>query len=94
MDAFSVATAVIGLVGFALQLVTTAAGMVDKTVTTLDEAADELKKLQGDLEDLQSQMIDIHATLQVLASNTKDRGFKKLLRKYASHRSPVSVGRS
>ena len=91
MDPFSLATGVFGLVGFALQLVSSALGMIDKTVAASDEAADELKKLQGDLEDLQAKMIHIHTTLKVLASNTKDRAFKKLLRKYASHGSPVSV---
>ena len=93
MDPFSLATGVVGLVGVALQLVTRALGMIDRTVTAHDEAADELKKLQGDLEDLQAQMTDIHTTLRVLASNTKDRGFKKLLRKCAPHSSRASVRR-
>ena len=84
MDPFSLATGVVGLVTVALQLVTGALGMIDTTVAAHNEAADELKKLQDDLEDLEAQMNDIHATLQVLASNTKDRAFKKLLRKYAS----------
>jgi hypothetical protein len=54
--------------------------MIDKTIAAYDEAADELKGLQKDLEQLQTQMIHIHGTLKILASNTKDRGFKKLLR--------------
>ena len=93
MEPFGLATGVLGLVGVALKLVTSVLGLIDKTVAAHAEAADELKKLQGDLEDLQAQMTDIHTTLKVLAENTKDRGFKKLLRKYASHRSPVSAGR-
>ena len=79
MDPFSLATGVVGLVGVALKLVTGALGLIDKTIAAHAEAADELKKIQGDLEDLQAQMIDIHTTLKVLASNTKDRAFKKLL---------------
>jgi len=94
MDPFSLATSVIGVVTFALQLVDSVRGMINQTVDAHDEAADELKELQGDLEDLQTQMISIHTTLTVLASNTKDRGFKKLLREYASHGSPESVRRS
>jgi hypothetical protein len=78
MDPFSLSTG-IGLVAFALKLVTGALGMIDKTVAAYDEAADELKGLQRDLEQLQTQIIRIHRTLKVLASNTKDRGFKKLL---------------
>ena len=93
MDPFSVATGIIGLAATALQLVTGALGMIDKTIADHDEAADELKKLQEDLEDLQAQMSDIHTTLRVLASNTKNRTFKKMLRKYASHGSTVSVSR-
>ena len=84
MDPFSLATGIVGLVTVALQLVTGALGMIDKTIADHDEAAAELEKLQEDLEDLQARMSDIHTTLKVLASNTKDRAFKKMLRKYAS----------
>jgi hypothetical protein len=79
MDPFSLSTGIVGLVAFALKLVTGALGMIDKTIAAYDEAADELKGLQQDLEQLQTQVIRIHRTLKVLASNTKDRGFKKLL---------------
>lgn len=94
MDPFSLSTGVMGLIGVALQIVTAAHGVVDKTVAAHDEAANELKKFQEDLEDLQVRMNDIYTTLNALASNTKDRAFKKILRKYASHGSPVSVCRS
>ena len=92
MDPFSFATGVVGLIGVALKLVTSALGMIDKTIAAHEEAAAELDKLQGDLEDLQAQMMDIHTTLKVLASSTKDQAFKRLLREYALHRPPVSVG--
>ena len=82
-DPFSVSTGVIGLIALALKLVVGALGMINRTVAAHDEAADELNNLQGDLEDLQAQMTRIHETLEVLASNTKDRGFKKLLKEYA-----------
>jgi len=80
MDPFSLSAGIVGLVAFALKLVTGALGMIDKTIAAYDEAADELKGLQQDLEQLQTQMIHIHRTMKMLASNTKDRGFKKLLR--------------
>lgn len=92
MDPFSSTTGVTGLVALALRLVTDALGMTDKTVAAHNKAADELKQLQGDLEDLQAQMSKIHATLQGLASNTKDHAFKKLLREYALHNLSESVG--
>jgi hypothetical protein len=83
MDPLSVSASVVSLVAFALQLVTSALGMRDKTVAAYDGAADELKGLQQDLEELQTKMANIHETLETLASNTKDRGFKKVLREYA-----------
>ena len=79
MDPFSLSTGVVSLVALVLKLVVGALGMIDKTIAAHDEAADELKGLQNDLEQLQAQMVRIHATLTVLASNTKDPGFKKLL---------------
>jgi len=80
MDPLSLSTGIVGLVAFALKLVTGALGLIDKTITAYDEASDQLKGLQQDLEQLQTQMIHIHRTMKMLASNTKDRGFKKLLR--------------
>jgi len=88
-DPFSLSTGIVGLVALALQLVVGTLGMIDKTIAAHQEAADELKNLQGDLGDLQTQMTRIHGTLVVLASNTKDRGFKKLLREYVRYRSLV-----
>ena len=79
MDPFSLSTGIVGLIAVALKLVVGTLGMIDKTVAAYDEAADELKGLQKDLEQLQTQMVRIHGILMVLASNTKDRGFKKLL---------------
>ena len=68
-----------GLVAIALKLVVGALGLIDKTVAAHDEASDELKGLQKDLEQLQTQMIRIYGVLKVLAANTRDRGFRKLL---------------
>jgi len=90
MEPFGLATSVVSLVGFALQLVG-ALGMIDKTVSAHNEISDELKKLKKDLQHIQTQMVRIHRTLKVWASDTKDRGFKMLLREYAPHGSPASV---
>ena len=92
MDPFSLATGVIGLVGVALKLVTGAVGLINKTIAARAEAADELNKLEVDLEDLQVKMKEVHTLLKVMAKNTKDRGFKKLLQKYAPHSSPILWG--
>ena len=80
MDPLSLSTSILGIICVALKLVVGALGMIDKTVAAYGEAEDELKALQQDLEQLQTQIIRIHGTMKVLASNTKDRGFKKLLR--------------
>ena len=81
MDPFSLSTGTVGLSAVALKLVVSTLGMTDKAVAAHNEAANELKGLQQDLEQLQTQMIHIHRVLEVLASNTKDRGFYKLLRR-------------
>ena len=85
MDPFSLSTGVVGLIAVALKLVVGTLGLIDKTVAAYDEATEELKGLQQVLEQLQTQMVRIHGTLDVLVSNTKDRVFKKLLKKYAPH---------
>jgi len=78
-DPFSLTTGIISLLTLAIKLVAGAAGMIDKTITAHREAANELQALQWDLEQLDRQMDQIHSALQLLATNTKDRAFKKLL---------------
>ena len=81
-DPFSLSTGIVSLVAVALQLVVRTLGMVDRTIAAHQEAANQLGHLQEDLEDLQIQMTRIHGTLVVLASNTRDRGFRQLLGEY------------
>ena len=81
LDPLSLSAGVEGLVTVALTSVVGSLGMTDKTIAADEEAADELKALQQDLEHLQTCMARIHGVLDGLATNTKDRGFKKLLRK-------------
>jgi uncharacterized protein Yka (UPF0111/DUF47 family) len=79
-DPLSVTTGIISLITLAMKLVVGAAGLIDKTVAAHREAANELQDLKQDLERLEGQMDQIHGTLQFLATNTKDRAFKELLR--------------
>ncbi len=81
-DPLSLSTGIISLITLAIKLVVGAVGMIDRTVTAHREAANELQGLQWDLERLERQMDQIHGTLQFLATNTKDRAFKKLLQEY------------
>lgn len=83
-DPFSVTTGVFGLIALALQLVVGALGMIDKAIAAHDSAEAELKGLRHDLENYQTQMVHIHRTLEVLATNTKDRAFKRLLQECVS----------
>jgi septal ring factor EnvC (AmiA/AmiB activator) len=94
MDPLSLSAGVVGLVSAALKLVVGAIGMVDKTIAAYDEAGDELEGLQQDLEELQTHIAHIHETLQALASNTKDQGFKRLLRECVLGYSLGDVDRS
>lgn len=80
MDPFSLSTGIVGLIVVALNLVVGTTGLIDKTIAAHDEAAVELKGLEKDLKQLQKEMVRIHGVLDVLASNTKDRGFKKMLK--------------
>ena len=78
-DPLSMVTGILTLVTVALQLVTGASGLIDKTIAAHRAADEELERLKGDLEELQSRVTSVHGKLTFLASNTKDRGFKKLL---------------
>ena len=78
-EPLSVATGIISLITLAIKLIVGAAGLIDKTIAAHREAANELQALQRDLERLEKQIDRIHGTLQLMANNTKDRAFKKLL---------------
>jgi len=80
-DPLSLATGIISLLTLAIKLVAGAAGLIDKTIAAHREAANELRDLEWDLGRLEGQMDQIHNTLQLSATNTKGRAFKKLLQK-------------
>jgi len=78
----SLTTGIISLLTLAIKLVAGATGLIDKTIAAHRDAANELRDLEWDLGRLERQMDQIHSTLQLLATNTKDRAFKKLLQKW------------
>ena len=82
-DPFSLATGVISLVVITLQAIAGVSRMLDKTVTAHRAANEGLERLRVNLEELQRRMERNHGKLQLMASNTKDRSFKKLLQRYA-----------
>ena len=82
-DPFSLATGVISLVAIALQTITGVSRLLDKTIAAHRAADDELEQLRRNLEELQRRIESNHGKLESLASNTKDRSFKKLLQRYA-----------
>ena len=82
-DPFSLATGVISLVVITLQVIAGVSRMLDKTVTAHRAANEELERLRVNLEELQGRMESNHGRLQLIASNTKDRNFKRLLQRYA-----------
>ena len=91
MDPFSLSTGIVGLIAVALELVVGTTGMIDKTIAAYEEVAVELKGLEKDLKKLQNQMVRIDGVLDMLASNTKDRAFKKMLREQAPRNLLVNV---
>jgi CHASE1-domain containing sensor protein len=82
-DPFTLVTGVISLVVVTLQVTASVSKMLDKTIAAHRAADEELERLRCNLEELQSRMESNHEKLMFLASNTKDRGFKKLLQRYA-----------
>jgi len=82
-DPFSLATGVISLVVITLNAIAGVSRMLDKTIAAHRDADEELERLRRNLEDLQGRMESNHGRLEGLASNTKDRGFKKVLQRYA-----------
>jgi len=78
-DPLSLTTGIISLLTLAIKLVAGVVGMIDKTIAVHCEAANELQAMEWDLEKLDKQTDQIHSTLQLLATNTKDHAFKKLL---------------
>jgi hypothetical protein len=82
-DPFSLATGVISLVVITLKVIAGVSRMLDKTIAAHRAADEELERLRCNLEELQGRMESNHRKLEALASNTKDRGFKNLLQRYA-----------
>lgn len=82
-DPFSLATGVISLVVVTLQAIAGVSRMLDRTISAHRAADEELERLRCDLEVLQGRMESNHGKLEALASDTKDRGFKKVLQRYA-----------
>jgi len=82
-DPFSIATGVIALVVVTIQATVAVSSMIDKTNAAHRAAGDELERLRSNLEELQERMESNYRKLEALASDTKDRGFKKVLQRYA-----------
>ena len=82
-DPFSLATGVISLVVVTLQAIAGVSRMLDRTIAAHRAADEELERLRCHLEVLQGRMESNHGKLEALASDTKDRGFKKVLQRYA-----------
>jgi hypothetical protein len=80
-DPFSLTTGVISLVVITLNTITGVSRVLDKTIAAHRAAGEELERLRCNIEELQGRMASNHWKLEILASNTKDRGFKKLLQR-------------
>jgi len=81
-EIFGLVAGVISLVAVTLQATAVASRMIDKTIAAHRAADEELERLRHNLEELQRRMEINHEKLESLVSNTKDRGFKKLLQRY------------
>ena len=82
-DPFSLATGVLSLVAITLKVIAGVSNMLNKTIAAHRVADEELERLRCNLEELQERMESNYGKLEALASDTKDRGFKKVLQRYA-----------
>jgi len=76
-DPFSLATGVLSLVAITLKVIAGVSNMLNKTIAAHRVADEELERLRCNLEELQERMESNYGKLEALASDTKDRGFKK-----------------
>jgi len=80
-DPFSLATGVLSVVGFVLQVASGAMAMVDKTVTAHGTHRRVVRNLRYELEKTINRTSHMQVALNVMLGNSKDRIVKRMCRK-------------
>ena len=81
-DPFSLATGVLSVVGFVLQIASGAMGMVEKTVTAHVTQRRVVRKLRRELDKTIKGSTNMQIVLNVMLGNPKDKTVKRMCRKY------------
>jgi predicted nuclease with TOPRIM domain len=82
-DSIGLAAGIISLLAVTLQVIAGVSKMLDDTIAAHRTAGEELERLRHSLEELQKRIESNRGKLASLANNTKNRTFKKLLKRYA-----------
>ena len=80
-DPFTVATGVLSVVGFVLQVASGAKGMVDKTVTAHSTQQRMVRDLQDELDKTIKGTTNMQIVLNTMLGNSKDKTVKRMCRK-------------
>jgi len=86
-DPLSLATGVLSVVGFVLQVASGAMGMVDKTVTAHATQRRVVRNLRRELEKTIKGTTSLQIVLNTMLGNSKDRIVKRMCRKCVCSRS-------
>ena len=80
-DPFSVATGVLSVVGFVLQVASGAMGMIDKTVTAHGTQRRVIRNLRRELDKTIKGSTNMQIVLNTMLGNSKDKTVKRMCRK-------------
>ena len=80
-DPFSLATGVLSVIGFVLQIASGAMGMVDRTVTAHSAQRRVVKKLRRELDKTIKGSANMQIVLNTMLGDSKDKTVKRMCRK-------------
>jgi len=81
-DPLSLATGVLSVVGFVLQIASGAVGMVERTVTAHATQRRVVRNLRRELEKTVKGTTSMQIVLTTMLGNTKDKTVKRMCRRY------------
>ena len=91
-DPFSLATGVLGVVGFVLQLASGAMSLVDKTVTTHNTQRRAIRNLRRELDKTIQGTASMQTVLSAMLGDPEDSTLKRMRRRWVSFRAACVDG--
>jgi hypothetical protein len=80
-DPFSIATGVLSIIGFVLQVASGAMGMVDKTITAHGTQRRAIKNLRRELDKTIQGTASMQIVLRAMLGDPEDKALKSMCRK-------------